>query len=614
MPTSEGRIYRDTSASPTKGISLDDIGNCIGLGARDLGTLCQGMKGYEDHTTASQSSPLYKDIPEYRGLINNWSKAKPVWFTGANSLLPPKTTDSAELAHKWEVRYRGNLNGASGRINTNIGTSTHPAFSTVYANEVPMGDKLYGTSTDSGSFLNSHGGVDLNADATEEQVEHAMEVGGWMADLMMDGNKFNLTSVYALRWRYNPPLSGVGSPFFQLDYDGYDHNSQSPMPIADSYPIKVNFEYNSFNDVSRITIPIRAIMPSNSQNGGITFDELNAAIRARRIVDSRNELPSVSNPTGNPFQKGYCEKVSGAYVESTDFSAISTKTYYKAKDLSDLYLSALLYHRCGNSSIEDGVTIDYTLWLSSSVKMSEANNSGWDLITMDLHAGAQGTNPTIPNLSLDNLKDALLGNDGGDVEKEWRIKMFWSSVSIGQNSSVSGAVTLVRGNDDDPAGTLVTFKDAEYSSASPYVTIYPHLNVTSYESGGVTYYSYSFTFNIVNALAVSIAFTQNPKIQVYAYTTDDYSDPDPQIQTSSYNDLSAGRTFSVPVGLGDVVFDGAPYKGFLVYVKYTNKSNNVTDICGAWIPVGGDEVYFSPGDPDGHTWAWMQEEYDFTLP
>lgn len=39
MPTSNGRIYIDTTAEPDLGVSIDDVGSCLGRGSRDLGTL-----------------------------------------------------------------------------------------------------------------------------------------------------------------------------------------------------------------------------------------------------------------------------------------------------------------------------------------------------------------------------------------------------------------------------------------------------------------------------------------------------------------------------------------------------------------------------------------------
>lgn len=40
MPTSNGRIYIDTTTTPNKGVSLSDVGECIGVGVMDVGTLC----------------------------------------------------------------------------------------------------------------------------------------------------------------------------------------------------------------------------------------------------------------------------------------------------------------------------------------------------------------------------------------------------------------------------------------------------------------------------------------------------------------------------------------------------------------------------------------------
>ena len=46
------------------------------------------------------------------------------------------------------------------------------------------------------------------------------------------------------------------------------------------------------------------------------------------VCEAFYEYAAVSNPTGNPFEKGYYELVNDQYVRSTDTSVVSGKTYY----------------------------------------------------------------------------------------------------------------------------------------------------------------------------------------------------------------------------------------------------------------------------------------------
>ncbi len=612
MPTENGRIYRLPNETPAKGISLDDIGSCLGMSARDLGTLCQGMSGYEGHTTSSQSSPLYKDIAEYRGQINNWSKAKPVWFTGANSLLPPKTANDTGLAQKWEIRYRGNLNGASLRDNTyiNKGTEQQPSyapFDTIFANEVPTGNKLYGSATDSGSFTSgTQGGIGLSTNPSADDLDRIHSLGGWIVDLMMDGNKFGSTNVYTLRWRYNPPVTGSGTPFILLDFDGYDHQSANPMPSVDNYyPIRVTFTNvndNPNDDVLSVSIPISASFPAESGRDGITFDEVEAALKARGIISTPTR---VTSPSGNPFQKGYCESDGqGGYKESTD-TTVQSKIYYQGKGLSDMYLCALLYHRvaCNSEDLSDGVQIDCSLWLSAPVKRSAAQNAGWNKITMYLQGGQT---PTISGFNLNTLKTKLLDSSG---DQDWRIKLFWCSEKIENYAEpTASSYFLVRGNDSTSAGTLVTFVDANLTSSSPNVSVTSMLAITEDEYN--VYYNFAVSVN--NPTNDSVTFDY---IDIYSYQTEGHIDPflEEELEDIELEDAShqSGNFYPISVGVSTQKNNEPMFTGFLVYAHYGNDQDN---LCGVWIPQSGEPVPFSPADPYGNTWEVVQERYSLTIP
>ena len=119
MPTENGRIYIDNSTTPPKGVSIDDIGTCLGRSSRDLGTLCKD----ED------------------GVINKWARYKPIRYDAwptvthdqrigksfglvvpfcVNDVMNEKAYNIAyadEPEEGWEyLRPRGDMRGQQGGI------------------------------------------------------------------------------------------------------------------------------------------------------------------------------------------------------------------------------------------------------------------------------------------------------------------------------------------------------------------------------------------------------------------------------------------------------------------------------------------------------------------
>lgn len=570
MPQSNGRIYREiVSGSPTKGISLDDIAKGTGLrSSRDLGTLCQGIKDYETgHVGGVNDNPLYKDSNEYHGVIARWSKAKPVWFTGPQSFLAPDNGTDATLAAAWEARRKGNVDSPSGRTNPYI--TNNPVFKMVYGNEIPAGEKLFGTATGSGTFLDSSGKFTINqATADYNQV---ISDGGWLCGLLFDGQRIIMTDVVTLRWRYNPPLSGNGAVFHALDFDGYNRKAVNPMPKLERDAV-IGVTFTGGDTPTAISIPITAAFPS-VPDGNITFAELNDAIKER----------------------GYFGTNVG---------------------LADMYLCALVYHTEWAGG-DNNVKIDQCLWGSSSKKFSESQNEGWNRITLSLPSSVMS------GLNLSTLKDLLLNgtsNDEINGLREWKVKLFWCSAKISKtndqprdgSNNVLSSYKLVRGNDDVVGGTPVRFVDADNTSeVFPYVMITNPIQATTNEDGTKNYYA---TFVIYNPTSNAITFS---KVWLAAYLDDDHTSPileHPLSDNNTYPSSGSNATVTIPGQGGSHVVTLAlenqqaddDYTDFLFYAKY---GNGVDNVCGALIRVGGLSETFGEGDVYGRRWSDYSGEY-----
>lgn len=557
MPVSNGRIYRRRPNENPKGISLDDIAKGTGLrDSRDLGTLCQGRKDYETgHVGGVNNNPLYKDSNEYHGVIKRWSKAKPVWFTGTQSFLPPDNGTDTALTNLWEERRKGNVDSPDGRRNTYLAGNPKPNFKMVYGMEVPTGEQLYGTATGSGTFLSSSGQFSINqATADYNQVVTA---GGWLCGLLFDGQRIIQTDVVTLRWRYNPPMAGSGAVFHALDFDGYTHKAINPMPRVEKDTI-IGVTFSGSETPTAISIPITTGFPSLPDDGNITFNELSDLVKARAIVGS-------------------------------------------GIGLADMYLCALLYHTQWAGG-DNNVEIDQCLWGSAAKKYSENDNTGWNRITLSLPSTA------VEGLNLASLKDLLLngtGDDGTNGPKGWKVKLFWSTAKIpATNGQPSGTYKLIRGNDDIPGGIPVSFVDAANTSGVyPYVMITNPIQVTTNLDGSKNYY---VSFSIYNPKASAVTFN---KIWVAGYLDGDHSDPIRQYPTNgdyATKQVGAGSFETIDIALENIV-EGDNFTDFLLYAKYGNDAE--INVCGALIRVQGVSETFGEGDAYGRTWSDYSNEY-----
>ena len=613
MPTDGRTIYRDTSTTPTKGISLDDIGECLNMGTRDLGSLCQGLPGKNYETDLSEqgvSGTEYCNLPDYRGTINCGSKAKPIWFTGSNSILGPDAT-SAQKA----VRQRGNPKGWEGTPNGSDGRknpyNNNLAFDMVYGIEIPTGKQLYGTSSGSGTFLSSSGEFQFSGTYADLQSD-----GGWLGALLTDGHQIILTKVYALRWRYEPPMSDITQlPFRVLDFDGYNHYAVNPMPtMVRDKVIGVTFT-KSGDTVNRIDIPIVASLTSQVE-GGISFDELDVAIKARGALSQ----PSVGTPQSNPFAEGFMEYSGGDYVATTDTTIQSGKTYYISKGLSDFYLCALIYYTEWGGGDEEDVVFKQCLWASSDVKKKD-DADNWNKISFRIErTGITTGNPYVihESLNLNTLKDLLTiipGDDGVNGLKQWRIKFFWCSSKIGKRISGTDYITansepldtnylLVRGNDSDIGGTPISFVDRQSSSLKPTVSITARLSVVENQEDGTVSYYVTFSLSNPNLHDTNQRYFTFKEVRVNGYMYDSDSSQGPadcsdssnaidltpnSIKNSNYQvRVNEGEDYTIDVAFPDVLANEV-FTDFLCYVRYGNTEK---EVCGVIVRTNGEEIEF----------------------
>lgn len=373
MPVNNGKIYRDTSTTPPKGVSLDDIAKGIGLASRDLGTLCQGMKDYEDgHAEGVSTNPTYAEGNAYEGQINCWSKAKPVFFTGSQSFLGPDATAAQIMA-----RQQGN--GEGYRTDAYTGRP----FKMAYGMEIPSGEALFNEAitTGTGSVL---------ADGLPTSVD-GLPSTGFLAGLVLDGERVINTRVTTLRWRYEPPLKDQGTsfiPFRILDFDGYDGNAVSPLPFVQS-----GLEFGVYQDGGTWKVIADAILPGGLPEsrkvgnvvvgGNITFDELCTCIALR----------------------------------DTDFNP------------KNMYLCGVLYH----TDEVDG-HVDYMLWGSAAGRHSD-NLGNWLRIYIELPTGSNA--------------DTVAGIT---AMKGWKLKTFFCSQRLLLSDIPQGTTLCVRGSEATATG------------------------------------------------------------------------------------------------------------------------------------------------------------------
>lgn len=617
MPQQNGRIYRDPNATPhALGISLDDIGLCIGLGSRELGTLCQGMDDYETEKVYGVSTnPYYCDSNQYHGSIKAWSKAKPVFFTGPQSFLGPDNVNDVTLHEAWEERRKGNEDGSR----TNPYDENNYPFKMAYGIEIPTGKELFGTDTTSGGFISSSGKVaPIDAQTAAK--------GGWIFALLTDGKKVINTDVVTLRWRYEPPLSGAALvPFRVLDFDEYIHNAVNPMPLVPNDTIGLTKPGSSSNTFS---IPITASLPPLPSHNGlfggnISFGELSDVIAERNITGEYVEVTTWQ--TGdNPKALNYYEKNGDDYSATTDTARNVNKRYYRRKGLKDMYLCAVLYYTVWSGQHEDSISITYCLWGSSNVTYPE---SGWDTVPFSVTVGSD-----IIGISKDEFWNILIaGYDPADVavngDKGWNVKFFWCTKPIGILGVPQEPYTLIRGNDTPAFGQRVRFVDLAENGA-PIAHINSSLSV---HNDGVNNI-YRFEAYIQNVTEGTLNF--NIRVLAYAdgdkteyieelgekgiFFNDEYGLPTNSMWTigplTPYPTDPDGpkRYTQIEISTNDTLTD------FLILACYSDEEITAASIgslyeqgkvCGVLMKPNGIAITFGEKDPLGNTLDFIQEQY-----
>lgn len=550
MPQQNGRIYRDPNATPNAlGISLDDIGLCIGLGSRELGTLCQGMDDYEtEKVDGVSTNPYYCDSNQYHGSIKAWSKAKPVFFTGPQSYLGPDATPE-------QIALRQKGMPISYRKTPTLGDEAEPLdnpyiinepLGSVYGIEVPKADKMYANnmSTGAGDWTADSEQVNTYVDGATGAVS---VLEGFLGGLLMDGLNIAAsgsgagTPVVTLRWRYNPPLSSPTLvPFRVLDYNNYNKNCRCPFPeVIDGVVIGVT---KTTGANPSINFTINANLPVVPE-GNITFDQIDAAIKADEIGTNKKVLGGLG--------------------------------------LQDLYLCALVEHIQESIQVSNAYIIDQLYYKSSGVVYRNSSGGGWGQINFNINSAINGK-------TLDQQYDLLTNGEQTDPNdpngrKMWRVKLFWSSVEINvvnkdMKPSAVPNLILVRGDDTSPSGSLVHFLGS--SNMAPQVVSY---NVERIDDGAS--YELNFTFVLQNSTNSEITFAAGD-IWLARYDGEGYDD---HVANESQIVLHANSsmTFSYPSTWGALTenFD---------YVFYAKSSNSNYEACGVLIrqlSAGGNLVF-----------------------
>ncbi len=569
MPVSNGRIYRDTSSTPTKGVSLDDIGECLEMPSRDLGTLCQGMEDYETaHVDNDNDNPLFKRSNQYHGQIKAWSKNKPIWFQG----VFPSPSDSS-YASKRETIMKGSGDGYDTddrkngwATNNNTGTA---AFKTVYGIEVPTGVALYGSASGSGSFIGSGAGAGDPRIRTQfsTNAEGVLSSGGWLCGLIMDGHTLVQTKVVTMRWRYEPPLADA-MRFNELFFDDYDHNSVNPMPrIGDDNSVYLNYD-NSDNTINFVITAEKPVV--NERN--ISLSELNSAIKSGWTNPAGNAVPPIIK-VGNV-----------------------------AKGIEDMYLCAVVYHTHWDGNAEDSVVVDFALWGSASVPYGNGTATGCNTVVFKIpNYDAQKGGADIPPYgcgasTVKEFFDKMVekdnvnflygqGNDGTNGNKEWRVKFFWCTTNFERvNGDLNDSdYVLLRGNDDYPAGQVIVLKDINDVGNQPYVEIKDGHTIFD---DGEGYLSYLFEFVLHNPTDTIIT---NQLLLVNMYFGNGnggINTTQPITQSTNTNSFTVSKeqsrefSFSLPN-----ILDTDDVVQFLVYFKYRKAGDSTDRVCGAFLSI-----------------------------
>ena len=74
MPVSNGKIYIDTTVTPNLGVGTDDVGRCLGLSSRDVGTLCasERINKWARYKPERANGPL----PLSHGTVNSGTRSR----------------------------------------------------------------------------------------------------------------------------------------------------------------------------------------------------------------------------------------------------------------------------------------------------------------------------------------------------------------------------------------------------------------------------------------------------------------------------------------------------------------------------------------------------------